>query len=182
MRVTGLVTDLRKLFTKRTQEAMAAFRLEGKETSIDAVIFPDAFRVFGTGLHENQPVIVGAEVNLDEEPKLMINEVYPLQDAGKTYAKRLSVALDQDEITDERLAALKATCMAHQGSVEFIIDLLYPTGDAISVKPESHFNVHPCQALIDALAEQVGPDRVKVRQIKQVFNRPPEVRNFRRAG
>ena len=182
VRVTGLITDLRKLFTKRTQEAMAAFRLEGKETSIDAVIFPDAFRVFGTGLHENQPVIVGAEVNRDEEPKLMINEVYPLQDAGKTYAIRLSVALDQDEVTDERLAGLKAACRAHKGSVEFIIDLRYPTGDAISVKPESHFNVYPCQALMDALAEQVGPERVRVRQIKRVFNKPPEGRNFQRAG
>ncbi len=112
----------------------------------------------------------------------MINEVYPLLDAGKTYAKRLTVTLDQDEITDECLANLKAACKAHKGSVEFIIDLQYPTGDSISVKPESQFNVYPCQALMDTLSEQVGPERVKVRQIKQVFNKPPEVRNFRRAG
>ncbi|MFT5123439.1 MAG: DNA polymerase-3 subunit alpha [Kiritimatiellia bacterium] len=182
VRVTGLITDFRKLFTRKTQEAMAAFRLEGKETSVDAVIFPGAFKIFGWGLHEDMPVVIGAEVSLEEEPKLMINEVYPLVDCGKIYAERLTVQLNQEEITDESLEALKAACLAHPGEVEFIIDLMYPTGDCVSVKPESRFSVNPCQALIEALAAVVGEERVNVRQIKRVFKKPPEKRSFRKAG
>jgi DNA polymerase-3 subunit alpha len=182
IRLAGLITDFRKLFTKKTQEAMGAFRLEGLGSSIDAVIFPGAFRTFGFNLAEDLPVIVGAEISKEEEVKLMINEVYPLKDAGKHYAEGITLRLKDEQIEPEFLEEIKQLCMAHAGDISLNIAIEYPSA-VVTMKPEARFNIKPCQKFIERIEELVGPNCIQVKLIKQTFKRPPEQRSFvKKAG
>lgn len=181
IRIAGLVTDFRKLFTKRTQEAMGAFRLEGLDSSIDAVIFPGAFRTFGFHLEEDLPVIVGAELSKEEELKLMINEVYPLKDAGKHYVEDVTLHIKDNKVTEKNIKEIKQICMAHAGDINLKIALKYPSA-AVTMKPEARFNVKPNQTFIDRMENVIGNGGVSVKLIKQIFKKPPEPRTFGKKG
>ena len=145
VRVCGLIADMRKLFTKKDKEPMAAFRLDGLAGSIDAVIFPGNYKLHGSHVVNDLPVVVVAEVSREEDnPKLMVQEIHPLRGYLETVAaqlERVTVHLSEDSVNEQRLGDAKALLSGRPGQTPVNFAIHFGEHTRITVGTESKYRV-----------------------------------------
>lgn len=165
VRVGGIVTGYIKRFTKRTQEPLGSFTLEGLEESISAVAFPDCFREYGLHLHEDAAVMACGEIrkNGENDPnELIVNELYPLREIHRYFAKRISLHLPTSHTDDERLRTLVQLIRRHPGETQVVICLIYPGDEKIFIDASHKLTSAATQALVRDIEHIVGEDSVYV--------------------
>ena len=182
VRVAGMVGAIRTLFTKKDQQRMASFRLEGTEGGVDAIMFPTSFKDFGSHVADGAIVLAGCEVTKEEgNLKLIINELYPVTDAARLFAQRavLSIGLSQED-REGRLDAVKALVKAWPGITPLHLKVLLPGGVAVEVKAEDLFAVHACEGFLRDAIRLLGAEAVEVVAQKEPYKRARERRGMRR--
>ena len=178
-RVGGLVTGYRKLFTKRNQEAMCAFTLEGREGSIDVVMFPEVFRNFGGCVGEDMAIMIACE-RMEEDGKVQCHEAYALGEAHAHYCEALAVSIDAEDLDENQLEQIKDLVSLHPGDTPISLRLVLD-GAVVTVAPEARLHVRASQSLGRTLVELVGEENVQVTVLTQPRKRVLE-RSFARAG
>lgn len=159
-RVGGLVTQLNKRFSKKTQEPFAVFMLESLEGSVEVVAFPQVYREFGIYLEENAPVMVCGTFDRSEQMKIRASELYPLREIHNHFTRRLGIHLPASTIKDEQFETIKKTLMAYPGDVPVTICLLFPGGEKVFVAAAKQYRVSPCRELIHKLESVLGENSV----------------------
>ncbi len=161
-RIGGLITQFQKRFTRRTQEPMAVFVLEHLHGSADIVVFPDAYRTFGQALAESEPVMVCGEMDQEEGIRIKASEVYALDNVPKLFSKQLCVQLPEDQITDDKLAAIRDLLAKHPGELEVRLYLKLEAGKTVITNTDRMYRIAPCTELIKGLEALLSPDQVSL--------------------
>ncbi|AKJ63630.1 DNA polymerase III subunit alpha [Kiritimatiella glycovorans] len=163
-RVGGMVTGLRKVFTKKDQRPMAQFRLEGLDGAVDAVMFPDAFEHCGALLAEDAALMVGGIVgtNRQEELQLEVREAYPLPEVPRWFAEHVSLHLADGAVTEDRLGHLREVAARHPGRTPLQLCLQHSAGAHVFIEAGERYRVQPDEPLCRDFEHLLGEDAVYV--------------------
>ena len=179
-RIGGLVGQLKQRFTKKTQEAMAVFRLERLDGNFEVVAFPECFRSYGQNLHEDAPIMVCGEIKKEEDTvRMTAAEIYPLEEIHKYFTERVSLHLAAATLDDAKLEKLQQMLDRHPGEVAVIICLQFPGGEKVFVDTDRRFKVSAEPALIKELEHLFGEESVYVSVMKKPCRKAGNGRNGR---
>ena len=154
----GIVTSIRRTFTKTTNSEMAFVRLEDDSGKIDLVVFPKVFErtrdlwiddsaVFASGrmdFREDEVfLIVDDAVDVSEADRLVFEKID--QQAGKT----IQITLPSD-FTDELLVKIQRIISSYPGKCQASLLMVTPDGETKILPLPARTN--PSQELIADLA------------------------------
>ncbi len=185
VRVAGLVTEWRKFFTKNETE-MATFKLEGLRGGIQCAMYQETVQQYASGLHDNLPVMLAAELKPREgEPRLIIHEICPLAKAPAWYAERVTLHLSEAQTTEKRLSDLRDLVQQHPGSTPLHFCVNFPTGERVFLRADGAFGVHAGHGLLHGMTHIFGEGSVFVQSLQDPCKFPRRSANRfppRRAG
>ena len=174
----GVVSSVRMKLTKKNTN-MAYVTMEDMTGSIEMLVFEKALTSAGQYLSPDSPVIVYGRVSAreEEEPKLVVDEAYPLDEASvaqyklsfgdrmKTAARRnvqrpmpkaRTLYLRLDSMQDPRLDAVRETLRIHKGESRVVFyfaeEKKRMEATILRVADESNF--------LDVLSRMLGRDNV----------------------
>ena len=177
-RVGGIISSIRKTFSKQTKEPIAFLQLDDLEGSSEVRVWAEAYRDYGALLQPEAPVMVcGTVRKRDDSLGLEAHEIYPLADAPRHFCKRISIHLPATSTDKDRLLRMKEILSLHPGNVPVVICLQYPSGKKVFVGTESRYRVNPDQDLIRALERDLGERSVFVSVNPSPCKKPREPRN-----
>lgn len=181
VRIGGLIDKYRKVFTKKDDpRPYARFVLEGLESALNAVVWPDDFPKFEKLLEDGSAVMVTGKVVRDfrDELEVQISELFPLATAPALFAEKVSLHMTEAALTPDKLQAIKQIAAGHPGPTPLIVCILLDSGEKIFVKADRHSQVAASPQLVQALEELLGEDAVYVGARAQPFLREPPRRRF----
>jgi DNA polymerase-3 subunit alpha len=162
-RVAGLVTQLTKRFTKKDQKAMGVFRLETMEGTIEAVVFPAVYEQYAVHLREEAPVLVCADLAREgDQARLRVNELYPLGDAHRYFAEKVSLHIPEARMTDDVVREVRQILRSHPGEVPVTVCVELASGEKIFIKAEHTFKTTATAALVHELEKVLGEGSVYI--------------------
>jgi DNA polymerase-3 subunit alpha len=163
-RIAGLVTAMRKVFTKKDQppRPMAIFQLERLDGKIEVVAFPDAFQEYGVHLVDEAPVLICGEKQEGDVPKMQAQEIYPLAEAYKYFATRLAIHLTSARADEHIFGQIKATLRAFPGMTPVVISIEFPGGEKVFIDTDRTYKVTPGEKLVRDLEHFLGEDTVYI--------------------
>jgi DNA polymerase-3 subunit alpha len=162
-RLGGIVTQLTKRVTKKTQQNMAVLQLEDLDGSIEVVVYPEAYEQYGVNLRPDAAVIVCGEVSRREDTvRLQALEVYPLEDAPKYFATRLSLHVPAARLQDAQLDRVRDILRLHPGATPVFLCIEYATGEKVFVRAGEAYQVLATEPLVHDLQKQLGEEAVYV--------------------
>ncbi len=182
-RIGGLIVKVDKKYVSyngKEKRPMAILKIEDTESTIEGVVYCDAYQNFEKNIIVGEPVIACGQVRRnDETTNLIINEIYPLEQAPRHFAEKLSIHIPMSNITNELLENIKSVLLNYPGKTPVIICLRELNGTEIFIKTDSSYNVLACEELIKELQSIVGDESVYISVVqKPCLNY--EVNNYRR--
>jgi DNA polymerase-3 subunit alpha len=163
-RIAGLVIELRKMFTKKDQSPMAAFRLSGPDTGIDCIVFPDPFEGYGHLLYDDAPVMVSGVISEDRQGgrQIQINEIFSLNKAAGIFTETMRVMFTENDLDEIKLQSLKQLVRRNPGQTPLTMELKHPSGPRIILEADPRYNISPDENLFKGLGDILGPAGVQV--------------------
>ncbi|GAA0872468.1 DNA polymerase III subunit alpha [Gangjinia marincola] len=158
----GVITDVQHRVSKMGK-GWALFTIEDYNETFEFRIFGEEYLKFRHFLVPNSFVHVKAFVkegwtNRDTgkkgDPRIQFNAFKQLQDVMDSYARKLTIKLNVDELASEKISALKETFSIHKGDhqVSFVV---YEMEDKIKLTmPSRKQKVKISQELLEELNEQ----------------------------
>ena len=161
-RLCGIVTDV-KTHQDRKNRTMAFFRLEDFTGSIEALAFADAYEQFREHLHVDSMVVVNGRINVREggDPKLIVNEIYSLDQARKKYTKNLILEMQTEQVSKDMLSEVRQLLEQHRGDIPVYINIKTAGNGTYIVKSRS-MKIRPSLHLVEELREKIGRQNVWV--------------------
>jgi DNA polymerase-3 subunit alpha len=180
-RVGGMVTEVRKLFTKKDQKPMATFRIEGLEGSINAIVFPNPYEQYGQLLEDDATLMFGG-IMMDEEGgdlKFQVLEMYPLEQASALFCDRVSIHLPEMGVNEQVMEALRDVTAAYRGSTPLHICIEFVDGPKVFINADHDFRVRPCAELEHRIEHTIGEDLVYIAAKSDPLRNPPPERSWK---
>jgi DNA polymerase-3 subunit alpha len=184
VRISGMVSRLRKMVSKKTGEPWVICTLEDLTGEITLLCFP---KIYATGLAHIAKVgsFVAASGRLTfrgeeaegNSAEMIVDEMTPLDLAVSRFAKRLYLKCDAT-VGTEKLQALRDLFEIHGGPCPIVLEQETPEGIAVL---EIEYSVALNQKLFDAIEALLGPHswRIDVGAAPAFIPRGPAKRNFR---
>ena len=161
-RVGGILSKIVKKVAARTKKPMAILQIEDLEGSIEALVFPETFETHGDALEADAAVLVCGEVSRrDDQPKLVAQEIYPLAEAPRHFATRLSIHVPATAAA-EQLERVKETLRTHPGPTPVVFCLQFAKGEKVFVNTSDSYRVLADEPLISDLERGLGERSVYV--------------------
>ena len=180
-RVGGIVTQVTKRITKTSKENMAILQLESLDGSVEVLVFPEAYQKYGLHVAQDSAVLVCGEVSMrDAQPKIIAQEVYPLDDAPRHFAQRVSLHLPATQTNDDRLAGITRILRAHPGTTPVVVCLQFPSGEKVFMDTDESFGVFADEELLHELEHELGEEGVYIAINPAPCKNPRKKRDYRR--
>jgi len=162
--IGGIITKAKFTFTRKTSEKMAIMRLEDLNGTVEALVFPRSFKDAESNIREDALVFVKGRVSLREDaPKIIAEEVLPLEDARLKYTRALSIELITTGLEEATLTGLRELFQRHKGSTPVRIHLKMPEGKTVQIAAGNKVTVAPTDELITEIEDLVGEGCVNVK-------------------
>ena len=156
---------------------MAIIRLEDLDGAIEVLVWPETYEKFGMHLEEEAAVLIcGEALTSEDPPKIAAQEIYPLSDAPRHFAKQLRVHVPAAHAQNGKLEELKDVLRLHPGSTPVVVCLLMPTGEKVFINTNRSFRVFPDQDLIKDIEHLLGEETAYVSVDPSPCKNPPKPR------
>ncbi|MFT5051818.1 MAG: DNA polymerase-3 subunit alpha [Chlamydiales bacterium] len=160
--LAGLILAKAELIVKSGRMAgrkMARFRLEDLHGSVNVTVFPNTYEEMRERIEDGATILCRAKVeDSREEPALICEEVFELDEALRRFAGGVSIQLSETDV--ERLAPLKATIAKHRGKHPLFLQILGSDGCSRRVRASAEHGVTISEELAQDLGAMFGRDRV----------------------
>jgi DNA polymerase-3 subunit alpha len=158
----GLICNLRVLKSKKG-DYYAQAALEDMAGSVEMVVFPEAYRKLGEKVKLDVPVLVRGGVRVEEgaSPKLMVNDIMPLEDAKVPLPRSLRIRIPLETATESTVDALHTLFAERKGEAKVLFDV-ERAGDFMVVMEAEGYNVLPDRTFIARVESLCGRGAVRV--------------------
>ena len=182
IRVAGMASAVTRRISKQTKEPWAVLALDDGETSIEVLVFSEAFRKFEGACVADTPVLVcGCLSKRDEQPKIIAREVYPLLDAPRHFGEKVVAGIKTaDGQALKRVDALRQLVDKFPGTVPMLICLIYPDKRKVLIQPSKSLAIDPSPEFITEAEALLGRNSMKVVAKKDVYKEPRNERRWPR--
>src|ERR1700674_1609073 len=158
----GIITALRVLKSKRG-DFYAQGALEDMAGTVEMIVFPEAYRKLQDKVKLEVPVLVRGGLRIEEgvNPKLMANDIIPLEDAKVPLPRSLRIRIPVETANDSIVDELHALCAQRKGEARVLFDV-ERQGDFMVVMEAEGYNVHPDRNFVARVEELCGRGAVRV--------------------
>ena len=134
VRLGAMITSLRRLRTRKG-DRMAALSLEDLSGSIDAVVFPEAFKRYEPLLEGEAAVLVRGVIDLEDSGtrKIIVREVRTLE--GLHSAQPVTIYVKLESMAHDLPAKLRSILEEHPGESRVTFQLEHPQSYLITLQP-----------------------------------------------
>ncbi|MCF7808191.1 MAG: DNA polymerase III subunit alpha [Candidatus Marinimicrobia bacterium] len=163
VRVGGIISAMKIHYDKRNNQ-MAFFTLNGLDGSIDALTFSDPYSKFKEYVTNDSLVFVEGKISKrsDDDVKVLVNKVLPIQEAQSDYAREVHIAFDPAVINSSDLETAKDLARRYSGACDLVFHLKEKgNGDRLMVA--RNIRVSANRTFILTLRETFGEDNVWVK-------------------
>jgi len=138
-------------------------QIEDMNGSVDMLCFADAYKRLAEKLKLAVPVLVKGGVRVEEgsNPKLMVDDITPLEEAKPKLPSHLRIKVSLETASAETIDALHTICSERRGEARVLFDL-ERKGDFTVVMEAEGYNVLPDRAFINRVEELCGRGSVRV--------------------
>nr|WP_307774756.1 DNA polymerase III subunit alpha [uncultured Cetobacterium sp.] len=159
----GILRDVKKMFTKKTGEAMCSFILEDYYDKISGIIFPREYKEISKEDFDGKAVFVEGTIQIDyfngnENKKLIVRKMSSLDNIE--FGKRNIVYILINDRDKDKYNRLKELLVENSGEtfVNFAIDL-----DGVKEVKKSKIKVNVTSYLVKAIQELLGKNSVIIK-------------------
>ncbi len=161
--IGGILSKVRFTFTKKTSEKMAILILEDLKGTVEVLVFPRTFKEVGKHVAEDAIVFIKGILNLREDtPKIIANEVLPLDEARKKYVQALSIKLIATGLEKNTLQQLNEILKKHKGNIPVYLDFTTKEKRQLQLSTGKDISVLPTDELIEEVETLLGQGSVKM--------------------
>ncbi|MFH0766006.1 MAG: DNA polymerase III subunit alpha [Calditrichota bacterium] len=165
IRLGAVITSV-KFRPTRTGDKMAVLVVEDLTGSMEALVFNQAIQNCN-GLIEADKLVglVGkiSRNSAEDEPKLRVDEIIPLEQAMEKWGNTVRIKLDCERLTETLIIRLEQVLAANPGNCPVYMDVRAVSGGLRTYRV-GRFTVRPAPEMIERLTELLGGDRVQVRR------------------
>jgi len=159
----GVVDGLKEILTKKGDK-MAFLTLQDLTGSCEVVVFPDLYKAGSALMRKDATVFIRGRINSrDDIPKVIAEEVVPLDEVKKRFTRLVSIDLHTAGLDPELLQKLKEILSSHRGKVPVYLSFRDPSGKTAVIQPGDDFRVETTDQLFQAIESLVGENAVKIR-------------------
>ncbi len=160
--IGGVLKGIRVAKSKRG-DLYAQGQIEDMNGSVDMLCFADAYKRLAEKLKLSVPVLVKGGVRVEEgsNPKLMVDDITPLEDAKPKLPSHLRIKVSLETASEATIDALHSICQERKGEARVLFDL-ERKGDFTAVMEAEGYNVLPDRAFINRVEELCGRGSVRV--------------------
>jgi DNA polymerase III subunit alpha len=158
----GVITNLRVLKSKRG-EFYAQCALEDMEGTIETIVFPEAYRKVGDRVKLEVPVLVRGGIRIEEgsNPKLMVNDIQPLDDVKVPLPKSLRIRIQLESAGETTVAELHQLFTERKGEAKVLFDV-ERKDDFMVVMEVEGYNVLPDRQFMARVEDLCGRGAVRI--------------------
>nr|VFK67098.1 MAG: DNA polymerase III, alpha subunit [Candidatus Kentron sp. UNK] len=175
--IAGLVTQprVRRFRNEKKDGRWLDFTLDDGSGHIEAVAYAEVYQAHRERLVKDNLLIAVGEVNMDDfigGQRMVVNELYDLEQARETFARRLAIRLHAHKIDPEANAPegtppfvqrLRQILAPHRGG-QLPISIRYYCADAVAhLSLGNDWKIHPAEPLLEELRAFVGEKNVALR-------------------
>ena len=177
IRLGGLLADVRSKAT-RANSLMGFVILEDLTGQIEGMVFPKTWERLSMELTQDRPVVLAGRLSMheDEAPKLIVEEVYPLQKTGEKPSPAQDVSPSPAQAPPASSAAppklyLRVRARADMERALPLLEgkpgpspaLFYLETERITLRAPERYWCDADEALLQALRDCLGAENVKLR-------------------
>ena len=156
--VGGILAGVNRRVNKNG-EPWASAQLEDLVGSIEVLLFPRSYLVFGMDVAEDAIVLVKARVALrDDRVSLIVNDLAVPDLAAVGADKPLQLSLPSRKCTAGTVSSLKQVLANHPGTSDVHLRLLGERADPLVLRLDEALRVAPTSALMGDLKALLGPN------------------------
>jgi len=183
VRVAGMAASVTRRISKQSKEPWAVLVLDDGESSIETLVFSEAFKQFEGACVPDQPVLVcGTLSKRDEQPKIIAREVYPLMDAPRHFGEKVIAGIKTDDGQSlARIGALRHLVDRHPGATPLLICLIYPDKKRVLIQPNRTLSIDPSPEFNAEAEGLLGRNGIKFIAKKDIYKEPRPERRWNRA-
>ncbi|GAB4372293.1 MAG: DNA polymerase III subunit alpha [Acidobacteriota bacterium] len=160
--VGGLVTALRRRKTRRG-EWMAVFTLEDTTGHAECVVFPRLFQEVSELLEEERAVVVAGRADGEEgEPRILAEQIVPLEQAQDRRVEALTLSIDADRIGEAHLEQLAELLRGHAGATPVYLEVIRPGAYRVVLLADDAHQVRVERSLVEACEALLGRGRARI--------------------
>jgi len=162
VKVCGVVTAC-KNYVDRKKQTMAFVTLEDFQGSGEIVVFSSVYAKVGDLLNPDSMVLISGRVTSreDETPKIICEDVLPLEKVWEKYGKNLHLTVDELGVDDPVLLQVKSIVEENPGDCDIYIHV--KTGDSKNSVKAKKLKVKPSLDVISRLRTILGQENVYLR-------------------
>jgi DNA polymerase-3 subunit alpha len=185
IRVAGLLQSVSRRISAKTKEAWAITVLDDGERTIEALVFSDVYKKYADACIPDAPVLIcGSLSKRDDQPKIMVREIFALQEAPRYFSQRVIVGIKADGAhVFERIQQVHHLGKDFPGNIPLFICLMYPNKKRVLIDTNKASAVDPSGDFCDRVEKLLGRNSIKIIAKEQIFKDPrPERRWQPREG
>ena len=162
IKTAGVVSGVRVL-KSRKGDLYAQAVLEDMTGSVEAIIFPEAFKRLQGMLKQEIPMLVQCSVRVEEgsNPKIAISQLTPLEEAQPKLPRSIRIRVPLDTATPGTVDALYSICQERKGEAKVLFDV-ERNNDFMVVMEADGYNVCPDRSFITRVEELCGRGSVRI--------------------
>jgi len=118
VKIGGIITSLKKKFTRADNQRMAIVEFEDLDGSITAVIFPEIYEKNSHLIAEGAIVFLKGKYTLrGDQPQIVVSEVIPVEEAQYKLASSVWLEIEESDAVDEKIEKLNQIIQQFQGKI-----------------------------------------------------------------
>jgi DNA polymerase-3 subunit alpha len=158
-RVAGMISDVQKGISKKSNKPYAMVTLEDLEGTVQILCMNENYDKFGMLLVPNKPVLVVGEVNnAEDKPKIFPVEIMELEKAPLKYTKQVHLRLNTEGLTPQDLESARELVTSYPGKVPVFLCFCEPGGERVFIEAHERYRVTPSTQFQHAVNERFGEE------------------------
>jgi len=154
---------IKEIVTKKG-DRMGFLTLQDLSGSCEIVVFPDLYKANPTLLRRDATIFIRGKINSrDDIPKVIAEEIVPLDEVKKRFTRLISIDLHTAGLDPDLLQKLKDILASHRGKVPVYLSFRDPSGKTAVIQPGDTYRVETTDELFQAIESLLGENAVKIR-------------------
>jgi DNA polymerase-3 subunit alpha len=152
-----------RVMKSRKGELYAQAVLEDMTGTVEAIVFPEAYRRLQAILKQEIPMLVRCSVRVEEgsNPKITVSQLTPLEEAKPNLPRSICINVPLENATVSTVDALHSICRERKGEAK-VLFYLERKGDYMVVMEADGYNVCPDRSFITRVEELCGRGAVRI--------------------
>ena len=184
IRVAGLLQSVMRRISAKTKEPWAVTVLDDGERTMEALVFSDAYKKYEGACIPDTPVLLcGTVSRRDDQPKLIVREIFPLTEAPRHFSERVIMAVKaEDPKLFDRLKGIYQLAKDHPGTVPLLICMLYAGKKRVVIRSSVNHSIDPSGDVPELTDKLLGRNSMKIIAKSAIYKEPRPERKWQSRG